>query len=564
MPKVALPDGRMVEFPDGTDTAVMERALSDFLKADAPAPDRGLGVKAFRAAEFASRGIMDSAAETVGAAPDLIGKGLSKLGVPGIEEGWYTRQLKEALAKLGRFTSAPLKAAADYAGVDLGSDSPETAGEKVAYGTGRGAADAASVMIPAASAARLTQAGTLGNRVATTMASQPALQASAGAVGGAVGEATDSPLTGTAAAVATPVLAAAGRRVVSPVRSQLTPEDARLAQVAADEGIDLSAGARTGSRPLQAMESVFSTLPLTAGPQRAQIDRTAKQFNRAVLQRAGIDADRATPDVLRANTERLGREFDRISAATIVRADDQLLDDLQGVMTRYGTKMPSQQREVVQAWVTDVLATGDTIPGQVYQQARSDLTRQVQGSLKTDPGLSQALRGIRDALDNAADRAIPEDLRQAWGAARSQWAAKKQIEAAATTGGNVSPAKLKTAVSAGNRGAFAEGRGELNDLARVGDRFVKEQVPNSGTPERTALIQLLTGGAVGGLAADPLMGAATAGTTMLLPRVIQGAYNSGAGQAYLGNRVAAGAESPYRALAAILAAQGKDRYLSAP
>jgi len=425
---------------------------------------------------------------------------------------------------------------------------------------------ASAAAVPAAIEAAAPALGPVASRVADLLrinsGSALVQQGFAAAGGGAAGQAADdaipegewykplakvvASLGGSALGSAVSGVPSAAGRLVTPVRSQLNTEEARLAAVAAQEGIDLSPAARTGSRPLQTMESVMGTLPLTAGPQREAVDRTVRQFNRAVLSRAGIDAERASPEVLRANAERLSREFERISAATVVRADDQLLSDLQEVATRYGTKMPSQLRQQVGAWIDDILGAGDVIPGRVYQQARSDLTKQFKGQLDKDPLMASALRGIRDALDDAADRAIPQELREAWDAARSQYAAKSVIERAMAGGqgaqaasGNIPTGALKQAVASGDRRAFAQGRGQLTDLARVGEKFVRDPVPNSGTPERTMMANLLTGGVAGSgaLSGDPMTALAMPALALGLPRVAQAAYQSPLVERYLTNTV---------------------------
>jgi hypothetical protein len=91
----------------------------------------------------------------------------------------------------------------------------------------------------------------------------------------------------------------------------------------------------------------------------------------------------------------------------------------------------------------------------------------------------------------------------------------------------------------------ALGRGDLNELARVGLRFVSPSVPDSGTAQRQLIQGLLTSGGGATLGAgtaaatghNPLEGAAygaTAGVaTLALPKLVQALMNSPAGKAYL-------------------------------
>ena len=53
------------------------------------APEVSGPQQALRAAEFGSRGFMDTAAETVGAIPELAASGLRAIGLPAPESGYY-------------------------------------------------------------------------------------------------------------------------------------------------------------------------------------------------------------------------------------------------------------------------------------------------------------------------------------------------------------------------------------------------------------------------------------------------------------------------------------------
>jgi hypothetical protein len=133
-------------------------------------------------------------------------------------------------------------------------------------------------------------------------------------------------------------------------------------------------------------------------------------------------------------------------------------------------------------------------------------------------------------------------------------------------GGDIPPTALLQAVKrqAGTKG-YTTGGGDLNDLARVGAAFVREQIPNSGTAQRTMMQNLLTGGALtgGGAAAmvDPVSTAATAGLAVGLPKLAQALYNSKVGGKYLMNKTLDQTLSPSqrRSLARLLA-QGSGVY----
>lgn len=537
---VQMPGGGEVEFPDGTSPEVITRAIRGYL-ADRNA-ERGTGERIARGAGMVGQGFNEGLAQIAGALPDGVSWVLRQAGVETSAPGQYTDWARQGLQAL---TGAP--------------HVPETTTERALQGAGRGLADAASVLIPATAVAQGARAGTMVQGIGQTLAAQPAMQAAAGAAGGAVGDATDSPLLGTAAAIATPVLAALGRRVATPM--PVAPERQALVQAARREGIPITAGQASGNQALRYMEGAFENLPTTAGRQAGVVDASRRGFNRAVLRRAGINADIATPDILAANRQRLGQEFERLSAATTVQFDAPFVGAVNQAVARYGRKLPSQQREVFRNFVTDIFTdptTGQprgTMSGGVYQQARSDLTRLVRSYQDMDPALSRALRQLRDSLDDVAGRSIPRDMQTAWHQARRQYSAQRTVERALGAGeaaaeGNISPLLLRNAVNASDRNAYALGRGELAELARVGQGLMRP-MPQSGTAPRAAMIGALTGGTVAGV--DP----ATLAVGAALPRAIQEAYLFGPMQRYLTNQAVQ--PSGQNALAAIAAQQGLER-----
>lgn len=534
---------------------------------------RGFGEQVLRAAEMGARGFMDSAAETLGAIPDASAWIMKNLGLTQTEPGAFTQAIKSGSGAAQQAISAPVNAALGREGNYM---QPENTIERGAYGAGHGVGDAASIALPAAAIANTARAGSVTQGVARSLASQPVMQAVSGAVGGGVGEATDNPLLGLLAALAVPAVSGAVRRTVTPVPSQLNAEQRRLAQVAAQEGINLTAGQQTGSKALQSAESVFERLPFTGGQQSAIRQGQQTAFNQAVLGRAGIDANTATPDILDDAARQIGQQFEQMSAQTTVALDNQFLGDLQQAATQYATKLPTNTRPIFQSYVDDILNTGNQMQGAVYQQTRSDLTRQARTLSNSDPGLSNALRAVRNALDDAAGRSIPPALQDAWQVTRRQYANLKTIlnsmsrPSAGAAAGDISGANLWSATRQGQtKDQFARGAGELNDLARIGQTFIKGQVPDSGTAQRSLIQGLVTGGPVGagaGIAAmgSPVAGAATAAASLSLPPLVQAMMNSRLGQRYLANQAMPGGGGINgRIMAALLAARGKEA-LTAP
>lgn len=561
MIEVELPDGSVAEFPDGTPQESIQQALASYRQ-----PERSFGQEALRKAEFAARGFTDSALETVAAVPELVASGMRAVGLPAPERGTYTDALKSGFQTVGETLSAPLNAA--MPGVMEGDMSTA---DRFAYGGGRGVADAASIALPAAAVARGAKAGTVTQRAAQALASQPVLQATAGGVGGAVGEATDSPLLGTAAALTVPLVAGAVGRARTPIRSTLSPEESRLARVAQQNNIPLTPAQRTGSRPLQTAEAVFETLPLTSGPQEGIREAQRKAFNRAVLKTAGINADEATPNVLQTAKRRLGNIFTNLSRRNTLSIDNQLrteLDDITTEVRRYS--VPEIAQPVINR-IDDLYgaaAQTGNVPGDAYRKLDSAIGRTIRSTTNGD--LRNTLGRLQGALREAMDRSISPKDQTAWRNARREYANLMTITRSMGSGtadavaGNIPPAQLKQALASGgnNRQNFAMGRGELNDLARVGQNFVRGQIPNSGTPERTMMMNLLQGGGPAGGAmiagADPLTAATVGGTALLGPRALQMLYNTPLMQSYLTNTASQAPRLTGGLLGSITAARLKD------
>lgn len=529
------------------------------------APERSTAANVLRKADFASKGFLDRAAEIVTAPADLIWEGAKALGLPtpGVSAA---DTLKGGIHAVGNAMNSVV---APFLPSDMGANQPETTGERFVEGAGRGVADTLGVLVPGAAAAKLGQAGGLVQRAGQALTTQPVLQAVSGAVGGGTAEATGNPWLGLLASLGTAAAPAAASRTITPVRGQLNAEQRRLANVAQQEGIGLSPAQASGSRPLQNLESGFGTLPLTAGPQRVRQEAQRAQFNRAALRRAGINGDSATPDVLDAARQRLGDEFQRLSAATTVRYDQPFVRDLMATVRRYANRLDAQRRPVFENFVNDITGSGGSLDGATYQTVRSDLGTIAKNAAGNDPTLAQALRGLRNALDDAAERSMPPNLRGDWREVRREYGNLKVIEKAMSgttvdaASGNIPPTAFSQAVRAQHPRAHGFGAGEMNDLSRVGRLFVRDNIPNSGTPERSMMVNLLTGG--GGLGAlfsggDAAAAAGGALVGLLGPRAAQMAYHSPPVEAYLRNRILQnGPTLPPELIAAIITAQTRVR-----
>lgn len=319
----------------------------------------------------------------------------------------------------------------------------------------------------------------------------------AGALAGVGSEAAGQATEGTTAEPYARVLGAVAggvspnvlSRAVTPLPSN--PARQRLVDILADEGVtSLTAGQRTGNKALQYSEDMLGNAPGAGGAAANIRQRGQEQFTEAAMRRAGAGPD-ATPEVLAQNSDRLGGEFRALSARNDLVPDNQFVTDVVAAARNYRRVPDSQQRQMVQGYIDDIVAhvNAGSMPGAQYQEMRSRLSRQANSLRNSDPTLSEALRDMRNALDDAMGRSISPADREAWQRARREYGAQRTIEKTAsrageaTAEGQLVPANLRNTVSAENRGAYARGEGQFSELARAG-AGVMAPLPNSGTAQR--------------------------------------------------------------------------------
>lgn len=356
---------------------------------------------------------------------------------------------------------------------------------------------------------------------------------------GAQSGATTGAIVGGAVPIVARGVGAAVNKVVAPIGDD--PARQAAIDVLAREGVPVSAGQRTGSKALQYAESFLGDAPLAGGQATRFMEDQAEAFTNAAMRRVGAGG-RATSENVAAASQRIGQAFDDLSARNTLQADRQLGHDLGKALNEYGRVLPTEQKQIVGNLATDIVerikAGNGTMPGKDYQTIRSRLSRLAKNARQNDRDYAEALRAMRNALDDNMARSITPDDAGAWDTARRQYQNLKIIERASAAGGEnaaaglISPAQLRIATSLGatNRGAYARGQGDFAELARAGNQLMTP-LPNSGTAQRNMFTTGIAG--VGGATAfaNPLLGIATAAAPALAGRALW----TGAGQRYLGS-----------------------------
>lgn len=353
-------------------------------------------------------------------------------------------------------------------------------------------------------------------------------------------------------ALASPLLTSAARRAVTPLPA--TAERQALAETLRNEGVPLTAGQSSGSKPLQWMESALGDTPGSGGPAARVMENQGEAFTAAALRRAGIDARRATPDVIDGAFARIGGNFEAVAQRNNVIADRRLGTDLTRVEREYNNVVsPSNRAPVIENTARDIgdmmAANGGHLTGEQYNAITSRLARQARNA-RADAQLQEGLQGLRTALDDAMERTLfrtgnSADMQLLRGA-RNEYRNMIVLEKAATGAGSnaaeglISPSQLRNAVVQQNRRAYGRGQGDFAELARAGEALLKP-LPNSGTSPRHNVTHLLqTMGAVvgGGAGAAGGPGGAVMGAMagLAAPAIAGRALLSRPMQAYLGNQ----------------------------
>ena len=502
------------------------RSLSD-AELLAAAGGRSTGQQIARGIAMPAAGFNESVATTLGALPDMVGAGLRAAGLPSSRPGVYTDAIRSGMQWL---TGKP--------------PTPEGTMENLLYGAGKGAGDAASVLIPATAVAGATRAGTMTNAVAQALASQPVTQATAGAAGGAVGQATDSPLAGLAASVATPLVMGAAGRALRPVRPANTPERQALIDALTDARVPLTPAERTGSKALGYLEGAFDVLPGSSAARQALRAERDAAFNAASLAYSGTDARVASPEVLNAARARIGGTINEIANRNVLVVTPalegrlaQIEDSLRFVPGEVAGPVRARLEQLRGMALPTVPGTSHAavIPGASYRTMDSAIGRTIRSTSNGD--LRAAMGDLRTALREGMDASIGPEDQAAWQEARRHYA-NLMVTARAAGGagagaaeGNVSPLRLREAVNQSTGQNYAFGQGDQNTLARAGQSVLRTP-PDSGTAGRQFYQGLLTGSAGGtGLGAlvaggGVLPAVAAAGATFAGPRLAHMAYQS--------------------------------------
>lgn len=573
--RITAPDGRTfrVTAPDGaTKEQALARVQSQYqqqkpdLKAQNPG-EYDPESPEFKAKYGATSGMsgMDKFMAGAGKAVVDMGRGVKQLGVDIGEKTGLIGPDMESLVT-GQRLSDRLRTQQDETNrldADLMSTGAGLAGNI--------AGNVAATALPGAAIGRGAQALNLGRTAAVARAiSAPKTIAQSIGSGAAMGalqplatgddRVMNTALGGVGGGVGGAVASGIGR-VIRPV-SKADPARAALSAEAKARGIPLTVGDETGSKPVQVLESVLANTPGSAGKEAALTRLKQDAYNRAVAELMGEQGVTSlTPDILRQARQRIGGEFDRLSAGRTVQLGNQLLNSIVDVDTATAPVRGVLDTARVDGLIENMLnlASKGQVTGEVAQQIRSAVTTEANDAARQgNTALAQALKKMRQGIDDSIRGGLSQDEQAAWDVARGQWGNMRTIERAMSTNANstsgdmTGDALLGALKQSGTQ--LSRQSNDAKTLGQIGRQFVRPQVPDSGTAQRSMVNQMLiTGGAGvlggGAVGADPVQTGAAGASLPLAAMLVQPALRSRVIGQYLTKGLAPNADPKLVALA---------------
>lgn len=293
------------------------------------------------------------------------------------------------------------------------------------------------------------------------------------------------------------------------------------------EGVELTPGQLAGGK-VRRVEDAMMSMPGIGSQIREAQRRSIQTFNRAAINRSLDDIGTSLPPGVTSGHEAIAAAQDAFTSAyrRVIpnmqgTVDPPFRSALGDILTKAQREnLPDRYRDELRHLFTQEIAepfmqAGGQLPGDAVQKIGSQLDN-ARNSLgrSEDTYRRQMARYIREAdtaLDDMMGRQNPA-LQAAKDRIDAGYAKFKTVQRAATSvgthpDGTFTPAQLNRAVQARDKSkdkaAFARGDALMQDLAIAARDVLPQKVPDSGTPERAAVLALLSGkiSAIPGMAA---------------------------------------------------------------
>ena len=504
MIEAELPDGTVLEFPEGTSPDVVQRVVKQRLGVAAkpePSTMQNIGQTLGNIGAGALRGA-GSIGATIMAPKDIISDALAGKGFSLDSNRQRRSAMDDAQRGMGADTESFGYGAGKLAGEIAG-----TAGAPGILAKGAQALKASPAIVQALRTGGLAADGLTGAKGA-------AIRAGAGAVGGGVSSGMVNPeeaATGAMIGGALPgvgkLAGEAGKRVGVAMRGAeaISPEVKALAQRAADLGIEVPADRLGNSKFLNAVTSGLNYVPFSGRDATEQ--KMTDQLAKAASNLVGENTSNLTK-ALRDAKGTIGGKFDSFLKGNTIAVDDVLKLDVSDVLKTAEKELGPDALKPIQNQVAEIFTKGAN--GQIDGQTAYNIKRTLDRIGKGSGNEAFHARQLRDTLMDALERSVGPDAAAEFKVARQQYGNMKQLEKIAQNGaeGDISVARLANMKNIGNP--------QLQELADIASQFVKPREAQHGSMQRgfAAL-------GVGGIAGAPALAGTMAGG-----RAINSALNS--------------------------------------
>ncbi len=385
--------------------------------------------------------------------------------------------------------------------------------------------------------------GVVGN-VGRAMAAQPIQQAIGTGVGGLTGEALRQ--------IGAPPLVQMGGSMLAGGAAGI-PRASDAARRLAERGVQMTPGQLLGGGA-NTVEQALTSMPVVGGFIGNARGQGVTTFNQAVLQRALDAVGAKMPKGLNAEQqlnhtrETLGANYDRIlggmkgdlhakpAAGTAVPGQippppaPSLFDELSALKTM-GKNLPAQQSKDLDRIVDNEILGKFTKGGRASGETLQDINRVLESEIadfskSQDPyhqKLGQALKEAHAAMRRMIARENPDQAKRL-DAIDAGYATFKQAQAGASRGkdGSYTANQFESALKAKDRSkdrrAYTEGTLPNQGLSKDAREVLSNTLPNSGTADRQALMSFLIGAGGGGAwLGGPNVGLAGAAAGLAVP-----------------------------------------------
>jgi len=470
MIEVEGPDGSIIEFPDGTDKAVMVAAMQKKFGAAQPADNsrlRGLALGSMKPVENINKALM--AVPGVRAADQWMAENLG------------TTPYDELTAQRDAARSSNTRTGYQLAGNVLGT-LPVAAITKSPTAQG------------AISGALLTDAKDAEGAVIDTLA------------GGLFGKVGDMAI-GTAARLAKPYVS----KGAEALRNAGVPMT--LGQLAEEAG---SGGGKIGKAigsSIRGMEDRLSGISIIGDVIHPAQQRGVEAYNKAVATRALAAVGKNVPDDIPVGREMvkyvgdtLDDGYEALKPKLSATIDRRFAADLKGAWNDLST-LPKQKQDQFASIMDNIFvnrANGMNITGAQVKEVESKLAEYISDYANSTDGdqrmLGRALKGVRDGFRNLLTRTNPQYAKELQ-ALNKGWAELSVLETAAAAKGSVdgvfTPKQYAAAARAADksvrRRATARGTRPNQELTDAAADILPNKIPDSGTAGRAVAAGLGTG-----------------------------------------------------------------------